>query len=139
MGWESKRNAMREYYFDLGRVQSLDDWWDMYTKVVRGPGWEVFGRNRDAYWDSLVGGPGGPETPCRFIFMNVSNPRSPALLEHTRTELEAKKARCHSSHVESIEAQIDLLRFGIGETLFNWIIDPVVGVDGIEVVVRADA
>jgi hypothetical protein len=130
---------MREYLFDLGQVQSLDDWWDMYTGVVRGSGWELFGRNRDAYSDSLVGGPGCPETPCRFIFTNVGRLRSEDLLEYTRSELESKKTRCHPSHVQNVQAQIALLRFGIGETLLNWIIDPALGVDGIEVVVRTRA
>lgn len=128
---------IREYRFDLRHVRSLEDWWDMYTAVVRGAGWEMFGRNRDAYRDSLAGGPGCPETPCRFRFTNVDGLRSEDALEYTRRELESQKSRCHTSHVSAIDSQLDLLRLGIGETLLNWIVDPPMGVDGIEVVVRA--
>jgi hypothetical protein len=127
---------MREYTFDLARVRSLEVWWDLYTSVVQGPDWEMFGRNRDAYSDSLGGGPGCPQTPCRFVFTNIGDVRSSELLECTIRELNLEKTRCHPSHVARIESQIDLLRFGVGETLFNWIIDPTLGVEGIEVVVR---
>ena len=130
---------MREYTFDLAQVRSLEAWWDQYLIVVQGPGSELFGRNRDAYSDSLSGGPGGPQAPCRFVFTNIGGVRSDELLECTIRELNLKKTQCHSSAIGQIESQIDLLRFGIGETLFNWIIDPTLGVDGIEVVVRGGA
>lgn len=51
---------MIEYRFDLSAVRTLDDWWEQYIQIVNGEGAGFFGRNRDAYRDSLHGGPGAP-------------------------------------------------------------------------------
>lgn len=127
---------MKEYVFDLSEVRSLDDWWDIYLKIVNGPGWEQFGRNRDAYSDSLDGGPGFPNRPCRFVFINVGLVGADELRRWTKQELLKKIESCHSSWVPLIEKQLELLEYGIGETLHHWIMDPVLGHEGIDVLVK---
>ena len=127
---------MKEYIFDLSKISSLDDWWQLYIDTVKGDGGELFGRNRDAYSDSLDGGPGCPEYPCKFIFINKGNVSDANLMRYTKNELEIKKSKCHSSFVPEIEKQIELLEVGIGETIHHWIIDPLMGHEGIEVVVK---
>ena len=130
---------MRDYCFNLILISSLNDWWDMYTQVVRGPRWELFGRNRDAYADSLSGGPGCPDRPCRFIFTHVSALCGERVLQITRDELTRKRSDCHSSHVPNIDAQLLLLKCGIGETLLTWILQPLYGQDDIDVYLKAGA
>ena len=128
---------MRDYSFDLRTVRSLDAWWDLYTRVVRGPGWKDFGRNRDAYRDALAGGPGCPELPCRFVFENAPVERG-ELIELTVRELRRGQDEGHPSARPLLDAQIELLGYGIGETLLHWILDPALEAAGIEVVVRCD-
>ncbi|MEW8647945.1 MAG: hypothetical protein AB2563_17780 [Candidatus Thiodiazotropha endolucinida] len=127
---------MKEYIFDLQKTRSLNDWWDEYINIVRGEGFEYFGKNRDAYSDSIDGGPGCPEYPCRFVFINKGKITNPQLIEYTKIELEFKKTKCHPSWLPTIEAQLELLEKGIGENLHHWIIDPLMGREGIEVVVK---
>lgn len=127
---------MKEYIFDLSKIRSLNDWWDMYIQVVQGDGREYFGRNRDAYSDSLSGGPGCPEYPCRFVFTNIDKVAHEDLSKWTQQELSIKKSKCHSSWIRYIDMQMELLERGIGETLHHWIIDPVMGHKQIEVVIK---
>ena len=128
---------MKEYLFDISKVSSLNDWWDMYLDVVSGDGKEYFGRNRDAYSDSLSGGPGCPEYPCRFIFINAGKVKHEEIIKWTIQELKIKKTKCHSSWIKIIDMQIELLERGIGETLHHWILDPLIGNSGIETIIKS--
>jgi RNAse (barnase) inhibitor barstar len=130
---------MKEYMFDLGNIRSLDDWWTAYVETVGGDGSEFFGRNLDAYSDSLDGGPGCPVLPCRFVFLNKGKVKNQGLIMWTQEELEKKKVKCHSNWVPIIEMQLLLLKDGIGENLHHWILDPLMGHDGIEVIVKNGA
>jgi len=76
-------------------------------------------------------------TPSRFVFTNVASLSRDAVRSATELELRAKLKRCHPSNVPHLEQQLELLRYGIGDTLLNWIIDPTLGLDGVKVVVRA--
>ncbi|HET7109707.1 MAG TPA: hypothetical protein VFI41_02450 [Gemmatimonadales bacterium] len=129
---------MTEYRFDLSTVRSLDDWWDQYAHVVNGKQVGLFGRNRDAYRDSLRGGPGAPEMPCRFTFTNVAALDPQSLQKSTREELERKRTKAHPANIEHIDSELRLLTYGIGETLLNWILDPPIEA-GIEVLVKPGA
>jgi len=129
---------MTDYHFNLSTVRSLDDWWDQYLRVVNGEGSGFFGRNRDAYNDSLNGGPGAPRRPCRFIFAQCAALDRDLALAVTRRELEHMRTRVHPTNIVNVDAQLKLLRCGIGPTILNWIIDPPIEA-GIEVVVKPGA
>lgn len=130
---------MKEYTFDISKVKSLDDWWEMYIKIVQGPDWEGFGRNRDAYSDSLDGGPGCPVCPCRFVFTHMGKVQYDDLVKWTKGELTKNRQQCHPSAIPLIDKQIELLEYGKSETLHHWVLDPVLGHENIEVVVKHGA
>jgi hypothetical protein len=129
---------MTEYRFDLSRVRSLEDWWDQYTQVVNGLGAGHFGRNRDAYRDSLCGGPGAPMRPCRFTFVNAGALSRDDVLAATTKELEQSRAKVHPTNLKNLDARLALLSYGVGETILNWILDPVIEA-GIELTVKPGA
>lgn len=59
---------MRSTVIDCGAVRSEADFWSAYVRVAEPEGAEHFGRNLDAFWDGLNGGPGWPgESHLRFI------------------------------------------------------------------------
>ena len=45
---------------DCGNVSSEDEFWDLYISEICPEGADLFGRNLDAFWDALSGGPGWP-------------------------------------------------------------------------------
>ena len=126
---------MREYVFNVGGLESFEDWWDLYLSVVAGVDVGFFGRNRGAYRDSLVGGPGCPELPCRFVFEGAKSLDHGNLVDMTIAELERVLTRCHPTGKGSILSEIELLRHGRGSTILDWILRPAIEAEGIEVVV----
>ena len=127
---------MKEYIFDISKIHSLDDWWDMYIDIVKGPEHHLFGRNLDAYSDSLCGGPGCPELPCKFIFINIDKVAKETIYQITIDELKKKMQRCHYSWKPIIDLQLKLSEKGIGETIHHWILDPIMGQEQIELVIK---
>jgi len=125
---------MREYIFDGRTIHTLDDWWDAWQSVVRGPEWEQFGRNRDAYRDSINGGPCAPELPCRIVIDNSASLVKNLSIDQTRNELMKSKEHAHSSWQRIIDEQLRHLEFGRGELAHNWVIDPLIGAPGIQLV-----
>lgn len=52
---------MHEIIIDCSNVNSVEEFWDLYLKIVKPEGDMYFGRNLDALWDALAaGGPGFP-------------------------------------------------------------------------------
>ena len=49
-----------------------EDFWEAYVSVTNPAGSEAFGRNLDAFWDALHGGPGYPGENTVY-FVNTSN------------------------------------------------------------------
>lgn len=45
---------------DCKGVSSENEFWDLYIAQIRPDGGSFFGRNLDAFWDALTGGPGWP-------------------------------------------------------------------------------
>ncbi|WP_084513716.1 barstar family protein [Azovibrio restrictus] len=62
---------MRSIVIDCGSVQSEADFWSAYVRTAEPEGAGHFGRNLDAFWDGLNGGPGWPGE-CRLLFINTS-------------------------------------------------------------------
>jgi len=129
---------MREYIFDGSTIHSLDDWWDAWQNIVRGPEWELFGRSGNAYLDSIGGGPGGPERPCRIVINNSTSLVNNLGIDQTRRELIRKKKIAHSSAHRNIDEQLRLLDYGQGERAYNQVIDPLIGFPGIHLVLHPD-
>ncbi len=56
---------------DCRLIQTKDDFWNEYLKVVDTEGAEYFGRNLDALWDALsAGGPGFPKNLSELKLTN---------------------------------------------------------------------
>ena len=62
---------MKEYVIDCTTVESEQQFWEQYVRVVHPDGAELFGRNLDAFWDAVsAGGPGWPGE-CRLRFTHT--------------------------------------------------------------------
>ena len=61
---------MRIIVVDCSAVQSEADFWSAYVKTAEPEGSGYFGRNLDAFWDGLNGGPGWPGE-CELQFTNT--------------------------------------------------------------------
>jgi len=60
--------GMRSIIVDCGAVRTEADFWSAYVGAVDPEGVGYFGRNLDAFWDGLNGGPGWPgECTLKFI------------------------------------------------------------------------
>jgi len=60
---------------DCRGVRTEAAFWQRYIDVVRPAGADIFGRNLDALWDALQGGPGSPG-PVVVRFTNTDELRS---------------------------------------------------------------
>ena len=63
---------MRTIVIDCGAVQSEADFWAAYVRAALPEGAGYFGRNLDAFWDGLNGGPGWPGE-CALQFANTGH------------------------------------------------------------------
>ena len=63
---------MRSIVIDCGAVQSEAGFWSAYVRTAEPEGAGYFGRNLDAFWDGLNGGPGWPGDDCQLRFINTS-------------------------------------------------------------------
>jgi RNAse (barnase) inhibitor barstar len=45
---------------DCAQVRTREDFWSAYLTAVKPQDADLFGRNLDALWDALAGGPGSP-------------------------------------------------------------------------------
>jgi RNAse (barnase) inhibitor barstar len=124
------------YTFDGSRIRSLDDFWDQYQSVVAGPGASDFGRNLDAFHDSLWGDPGRPETPCKFVFEHSRKMYEAMNTEQTVRELEKMRERATPENQPYFASEIDMARKGKSPTVFFWLIDELMRHDEIEVVLK---
>jgi Barstar (barnase inhibitor) len=63
---------MRSIVIDCDAVQSEADFWSVYVRTAEPEGADYFGRNLDAFWDGLNGGPGWPGDDCQLRFINTA-------------------------------------------------------------------
>lgn len=54
-------NAGASVIIDCTGVGSESEFWEAYVQDAKPQGAEFFGRNLDAFWDALHGGPGFPQ------------------------------------------------------------------------------
>ncbi|WP_133680714.1 barstar family protein [Paludibacterium purpuratum] len=63
---------MRIIVVDCLSVESESDFWETYVASIEPDGASCFGRNLDAFWDGLNGGPGWPGD-CEIQFINTKH------------------------------------------------------------------
>jgi RNAse (barnase) inhibitor barstar len=79
--------------------------------------------NLDAFNDVLRGGMGTPDGG--FVLRWLHSQRSREMLGHQATVrwLESVLLRCHPSHREGVQENLERARRGEGSTLFDWIVE----------------
>lgn len=60
---------------DCASVRTREDFWSEYLAAAKPEGAGYFGRNLDAFWDALAGGPGWPGE-CVLRIANTSSLKS---------------------------------------------------------------
>jgi RNAse (barnase) inhibitor barstar len=63
--------AVRTVIVDCAGVRSETEFWERYLRLTDAEGAGYFGRNLDAFWDALNGGPGWPGE-CELLFTNAA-------------------------------------------------------------------
>ncbi len=63
--------SRKTYFVDCSRVNSESEFWQAYLLETQPKGADNFGRNLDAFWDALNGGPGWPGD-CTLVFRNMA-------------------------------------------------------------------
>ena len=66
---------MRAITVDCANLESEAAFWHAYLEATKPEGAGYFGRNLDAFWDALNGGPGWPGE-CEIKFTNTNRLRS---------------------------------------------------------------
>lgn len=65
----SSTSPTRIVTVDCASVANENDFWNCYVTAANPDGSEIFGRNLDAFWDAVNGGPGWPGV-CQLRFIN---------------------------------------------------------------------
>ena len=59
------------YVLECSQVTTPDQFWQLYLARVPTVDGQSFGRNLDAFWDAIAGGPGWPGGPCHIEIRNT--------------------------------------------------------------------
>ena len=127
------------YVLDGRRLSSLDAFWDAYLAAVGAPNRSEFGRNLDAFADSLAGGPGGPPLPATFVIQHAASARRQLGHAQTAQALERRLERAAPENRPAIAAQLAAARQGEGPTVFDWLIDILRQAKGLTLELEDDA
>jgi RNAse (barnase) inhibitor barstar len=108
------------FEIDGSNFEDLDGFFDEINAKLGLASW---GRNLDAFNDTLRGGFGTPEGG--FVLRWANSERSQEALgwETTARYLEQKRHRCHPANVASVEADLEAARRGEGPTLFEILVE----------------
>ena len=63
---------MRSYTIDCALLKDEGAFWQAYLAATEPEGAGYFGRNLNAFWDALNGGPGWPGE-CQLMFINTAS------------------------------------------------------------------
>lgn len=63
---------MRIVTIDCASIRNETEFWDQYVSTTNPEGARSFGRNLDAFWDGIHGGPGWPGI-CSLRFINTQS------------------------------------------------------------------
>ena len=97
-----------EFYNEFGRIVGLDKTW---------------GKNLDAFEDVLSGGFATPPEGFSLVWKHSALSRQRLGIPQTLSYLEHQLATCDSSQRNTILAEIEKLKQGSGQTLFDILIE----------------
>ena len=120
------------YEIDGCDFATLQEFYGVVTRVLI-PGAE-WGHNLDAFNDILRGGFGTAEGGFVLRWVNAAASRERLGYPETVRQLERRLTRCHPTNRESVGADLEQARQGIGPTVFDWLIEiiEVHGAGGLE-------
>ena len=115
----------RAYEIDGRDFSTLEEFYDVISRVlISGEPW---GHNLDAFNDILRGGFGTPEEGFVLRWRNSSVSRQRLGYPETVRQLELRLSRCHPSNRESVAAELEAARNGVGPTAFDWLVEIIRG------------
>ena len=79
--------------------------------------------NLDAFNDVLRGGFGTPEDGFILVWENHAQSKASLGYEETIRQLRIRKERCHPDNVQYVEEDIQEAEKGVGETVFDWLVE----------------
>ena len=111
---------MKEYEIDGSRFSTLDEFFDEIDRVLQPGQW---GRNLNAFNDSLRGGFGTPDEGFTLRWKNHQVSRERLGHGETVRRLEKALTTVHPSHIPDLTKQLQAARAGNGPTAFDWLIE----------------
>lgn len=108
-------------HIDGLEFSTLEGFFDhVSSRIIPGAAW---GRNLDAFSDILRGGFGTPEGGFILCWNNHDISKRRLGYEETARQLQKRLARCHSTHVASVEAELATALRHEGSTVFDWLVE----------------
>ena len=113
--------AKAVYEIDGRDFATLEEFYNVVSRVlIPGADW---GHNLDAFNDILRGGFGTPDGGFVLRWVNSALSRERLGYPETVRQLERRLARCHPTNRESVGADLELARQGVGPTVFDWLVE----------------
>ena len=115
----------KEIEIDGNNFSSLTEFYDeIENKLTKGLDWKI-GRNLDAFNDVLRGGFGihDYEESIRIKWINSDKSKWDLGQTETVKYLQEKLKRCHPTNIRSVEEDLENVRDGKGEMLFDIIVN----------------
>jgi RNAse (barnase) inhibitor barstar len=108
----------KEYVLEGSRIDSLERFYDEYAEHVIAPHM-YFGRNLDAFRDTLKGGFGTPDDGFIIRWKDSEVSRGNLGYPATIRYLEQKLQWCHPENREFVKSEIEDAKHGVGPTVFD--------------------
>ena len=113
--------AKAVYEIDGCDFATLQEFYGVVSQILI-PGIE-WGHNLDAFNDILRGGFGTPDDGFVLRWVNSAVSRERLGYPETVRQLERRLSRCHELCRESVAADLERARQGVGPTVFDWLAD----------------
>jgi RNAse (barnase) inhibitor barstar len=128
------RPMTKEIIIDGDNFSTLMEFYDeVESKLTKGLDWRI-GRNLDAFNDVLRGGFGVHEyeEPIAIKWFHSDKSKKDLGQAETIKYIGEKLKRCHPTNISSVEKDLQLVKNGKGQILFDIIVDILQGHDNIE-------
>jgi RNAse (barnase) inhibitor barstar len=115
----------KEIIIDANNFSTMSEFYDeVEAKMTKGLDWKI-GRNLNAYNDVLSGGFGvhDYEEPIKITWLNAAKSKTDFGYDATIKYLEEVLEICHPSNISHVKEDIEKLKSGRGESLFETILD----------------
>lgn len=122
------------YEIDGSRFGTLESFFDEVSRVIV-PG-QTWGRNLDAFNDTLRGGFGTPPDGFTISWKNHALSKQWLSYGETIRQLEIRLQRCHPSNRDAVSADLASAKAQSGPTVFDWIVDIIQERDGVELILE---